>query len=148
VVDTKLTLSGAINEKADIDFAEDILTKVLNEAIKKAGGDKSYTKIRKVVDKMFEDIRNLPDVEVQHAEPKCIILKFKCCFYLGLQKILEYLHSDTFKNSLKELALSLNSIEKLKNDHIHIDAEVTLECLKIILDTLSKFTPYTFFLDA
>jgi hypothetical protein len=139
VIDTELTLSGAINEKDGIDFAETIVTTVINKAIKKAGGDRDdYPKIRKVVEKMLEDIGNLPDVEVLPAEHKCIILKFKCSSYAGIHSILIYLDSDAFRCILTELAVSLNTIEQIKSEPITIDADLTLECLKNILDTICK----------
>ncbi|XP_060579390.1 uncharacterized protein LOC132736303 isoform X2 [Ruditapes philippinarum] len=137
VIDTELTLSGAINEKDGIDLAESIVTTVYNKAVKKAGGDTDdYPKIRKVVEKMLEDIGNFPDVEVLPAEHKCIILKFKCSSYAALHSILIYLDSGAFRCILTELAVSLNTIEQIKSESITIGADLTLECLKDILDTL------------
>ena len=126
MINTELTLLGAVNDKSDVDFAENIIITVINKAIKKVGGDDGdYPKIRKAVEKLLEEIANLPDdMEVLQAENKCIILKFRCI-------------SEAFQNILDELADSINTIPEIKSGPFKIDAIVTAACLKDILDGLS-----------
>ncbi|XP_053390375.1 uncharacterized protein LOC123564076 [Mercenaria mercenaria] len=143
VIDTELTLSGAVNESKSIDFAEEIITKVINKAIKKVGNENDYPRIRGVVDKILKDIENMPDVEILPAEHKCILLKFRCTTYIGISNILMYLESRSFLDSLNDLALALSSTLPNMSGQYRLDVTVTPECMKDLLDELRAKTMET-----
>ncbi|XP_053388845.1 uncharacterized protein LOC128551915, partial [Mercenaria mercenaria] len=140
VIDIELKLSGAVNESKDIDFAEGIITRVINKAIKKVGNENDYPRIRRVVDKILKDIENMSDVEILLAEHKCILLKFRCTTYIGILNILKYLESRSFLDSLNDLALALSSAIPDVSHPFRLDATVTLECMKDLLDELRAKT--------
>ncbi|XP_053401283.1 uncharacterized protein LOC123554873 [Mercenaria mercenaria] len=134
-IDSELTLSGAANKKEDLDCVENIITTVINKAIKKVK-EKDYPKIRSAVDKILRDIESMPDVDLLHAEHKCIILKFKCTTYAGVLNILMYLESESFLDSLNDLAQTLNTIPCRAIGPFKLEARVTTKCMKDLLDEL------------
>ncbi|XP_053404057.1 uncharacterized protein LOC128558517 [Mercenaria mercenaria] len=145
VIDTELTLSGAVNESKDIDFVEGIITTVINKAIKKVGNENDYLRIRNCVDKILKDIESMPDVEILPAEHKCILLKFKCTTYIGILNLLMYLESRSFLDSLNDLALALSSTLPNVSGQFRLDMTVTPECMKGLLDELSELIYLYFF---
>ncbi|XP_053391866.1 uncharacterized protein LOC128554613 [Mercenaria mercenaria] len=143
VIDTELTLSGAVGKSKDIDFAEGIITTIINKAVKKVGNEYDYPRIRNVVDKILKDIESMPDVEILSAEPKCILLKFKCTTYIGISNMLMYLESRSFLDSLNDLALALSSTFPNVGGQLRLDVIVTPECMKNLLDELRVKTMET-----
>ncbi|XP_053391868.1 uncharacterized protein LOC128554615 [Mercenaria mercenaria] len=142
VIDSELTLSGAVNEEEDLDFVDSIVTKVINKAIKHVG-ETDYPKIRKAVDKILRDVESMPDVELVEADHKCIILKFICTTYAGVLNILMYLESESFLDSLNDLAQALNTIQCRAIGPFKLDATVTPKCMKDLLDELRAETVET-----
>ncbi|XP_053372556.1 uncharacterized protein LOC123561137 [Mercenaria mercenaria] len=136
VIDTDLTLSGAVNESNDIDFVEGIITTVINKAIKKVGNENDYPRIRSVVDNILKDIEQMPDVEILSAEHKCILLKFRCTTYNGILNLLMYLESRSFLDSLNDLDLALRSTLPNVSSQFRLDVTVTPESMKNLLDEL------------
>ncbi|XP_053381336.1 uncharacterized protein LOC128549107 [Mercenaria mercenaria] len=143
VIDTELTLSGAVNESKKIDLAEKIITTVINRAKNKVENENDFPRIRSVVKKILKDIENVTDVEILSAEQKCILLKFRCTTYLGILNMLMYLESRSFLDSLNDLALALSSTLPNVSGQFRIDATVTPECLEDLLDELRAKTVET-----
>lgn len=109
-----------------------------NEAIRRRSyTSQEHTRIAEIIQEILYEITSQSGVKPLLAEKGCVIIRFDCCSYEQLFRLIIYMESKNMKERLNKLADSLSCLLDTK-ENLQVSFSLSLKTLESILDEIGK----------